>query len=185
MLCLEESGATPCRARLATLAIRHKIETCEWCDGRGRMPDYTGCPVCDLTGFCDADRNFYGAIRVTQNDLSAEVEHWDDPGDYPNNIASRPLPSREYIRVDGSVTIEFPGIPLCLIEKNEAQLREVIREYLSEEDLDEIDGIARVAAWGGERRGAVFTAEPECWVEVEHEPDYDTERVRRRYGYRC
>lgn len=181
MLCLEESGATPCRARLATLAIRHKIETCEWCDGRGRMPDYTGCPVCDLTGFCDADRNFYGAIRVTQNDLSAEVEHWDDPGDYPNNIASRPLPPRESVTVHGQVRIEFPGIPSGLIRQNEAGLREVITEYLSGEKVGLVDGIANVIAWDGGREGAVFIVEPDDWEEIPGEPDIDYESYRDPY----
>lgn len=47
-------------------------------------------------------------MRIVSNTLEAEVDTWDDPGDYPNAVASGPLPSYNFISaVNGSVVLEL------------------------------------------------------------------------------
>jgi hypothetical protein len=45
---------------------------------------------------------------IIKNDLEVEVDEWDDPGDYPSNAGSGPLPGYKYIgAVNGEVVLEL------------------------------------------------------------------------------
>jgi len=47
-------------------------------------------------------------MKVLSNTLELCIETWDDPGDYPNALASGPLPSYSYIAgVDGILRVEL------------------------------------------------------------------------------
>ena len=45
-------------------------------------------------------------MKITSNDLYCEIESYDDPGDYPNNLASGPLPSEQKCIFGGEMIIE-------------------------------------------------------------------------------
>jgi hypothetical protein len=46
-------------------------------------------------------------MKIISDTLSALVETWDDPGDYPNAIAAGPLPSYDYLAgVEGELVVE-------------------------------------------------------------------------------
>lgn len=36
-------------------------------------------------------------MEILEDTLELETDIWEDPGDYPNNVAGYPLPSHEYI----------------------------------------------------------------------------------------
>jgi hypothetical protein len=47
-------------------------------------------------------------MKVLQNSLKLEIDTWDDPGDYPSNAGSGPLPSYDFVVcVDGQLLIEL------------------------------------------------------------------------------
>ena len=51
---------------------------------------------------------------ILENNLSVEIETWDDPGDYPSAAGSGPLPSTSEAVLDGDVVIEIT--PTELVE---------------------------------------------------------------------
>jgi hypothetical protein len=47
-------------------------------------------------------------MKTISETLALEIERWDDPGDYPSNAGSGPLPSYDYIAgVVGDITIKL------------------------------------------------------------------------------
>lgn len=47
-------------------------------------------------------------MKILKNTLKISVDEWSDGGDYPNALASGPLPSYKYIdQVEGEVVIEL------------------------------------------------------------------------------
>jgi hypothetical protein len=62
-------------------------------------------------------------MKCLKNTLKIEAEVWDDPGDYPNSIASRALPSYSYLTCDGELILEF--------EENDGSIDEFI-EYFND-----------------------------------------------------
>jgi hypothetical protein len=47
-------------------------------------------------------------MKVVLDSLEPIVETWDDPGDYPSNAGSGPLPSYQYVAgCDGQIVLEF------------------------------------------------------------------------------
>src|SRR6516162_10687083 len=75
-------------------------------------------------------------MKTLSNTLSLEIEHWDDPGDYPSGAGGGPLPSYDYVAgVSGEVVIELSS----------ADFEEMIEGgFLSKEVADAIvesDGI--------------------------------------------
>ena len=47
-------------------------------------------------------------MRLISRNFHAVEGHWDDPGDYPNGIASGPLPSYSFIEsIDGECEVEL------------------------------------------------------------------------------
>jgi hypothetical protein len=57
-------------------------------------------------------------MKILKNTLQVEIDTWDDPGDYPSNMGSGPLPSYKYIdRVEGEVVVELDPEELdCYLE---------------------------------------------------------------------
>lgn len=45
-------------------------------------------------------------MKVIKNDLTFEMETWEDPGDYPSGAGSGPLPSYSYATSEGEVIVE-------------------------------------------------------------------------------
>jgi hypothetical protein len=45
-------------------------------------------------------------MKIISNDLYCGIERWDDPGDYPNGLASGPLPSYNYCEYGGEFVFE-------------------------------------------------------------------------------
>ena len=47
-------------------------------------------------------------MKVMHDSLNVVVERWDDPGDYPSNAGSGPLPSYDcLVGVDGTIIVEL------------------------------------------------------------------------------
>lgn len=55
-------------------------------------------------------------MKIISNDLYCGIERWDDPGDYPNSLASGPLPSYNYCEYGGEFIFEA---------ENEDELKEL------------------------------------------------------------
>ena len=76
------------------------------------------------------------SAKITKNTLHVEVGELDDPGDYPNSLASCPLPSRDVVEdVVGQVSIEWmtDEYPLeCPTDEIEEFLRDQLPEIRSD-----------------------------------------------------
>jgi hypothetical protein len=98
------------------------------------------------------------SIKVISNTLEVEWERWDDPGDYPNAVASGPLPSYDYAIVEGELVIEAD-------DPEEF-------EDIDADELADLSGV-KVTSWGKKIEGTRCT----LWVEEcegeRPEPDYD------------
>jgi hypothetical protein len=47
-------------------------------------------------------------MKILKNQFKIETETWDDPGDYPNNVESGPLPSYSYVcEIVGELLFEY------------------------------------------------------------------------------
>lgn len=54
-------------------------------------------------------------MRTITDTLDTVVGTWDDPGDYPNAVASGPLPSYDYVEdVEGELVLELSDEELAL-----------------------------------------------------------------------
>ena len=72
---------------------------------------------------------------ILENNLSVEIETWDDPGDYPNAVAAGPLPSTSEAVLDGDVVIELTP----------AELVEMLGDLLDEIELPR--HVESVSSW--------------------------------------
>ncbi len=100
-------------------------------------------------------------MKVISNTLEVSWERWDDPGDYPNGIASGPLPSYDYPIVEGELVFEAD---------DPADFAEIdCPEDHAEVDLPNV----KVTSWGSRINGNRIT----YWVEecegIPQEADYD------------
>lgn len=72
--------------------------------------------------------------KVIEDTLSVTVDTWDDPGDYPNNVAQYALPSHNYVEgVEGHLKIELEQEELkefLEIQKNEEEVQDFIHETI-------------------------------------------------------
>ena len=120
-------------------------------------------------------------MKVLKDTLSVLIERWEDPGDYPNAVASGPLPSYDYFAgVEGSLTLELTAEELT-------EYQEFPDEFLENADIDLPRGVSRVVTWQKESlEGNVLTlgvleavASDDCCDN--DGPEYDPEeRVERR-----
>lgn len=95
-------------------------------------------------------------MKVISDSLELVWERWDDPGDYPNAVASHPLPSYHYPVVEGEIIVE-------------AENQEDIDSFdcISDWVWDYIDLDVNRATWKSKINGNVCT----IWVE-ECEADF-------------
>ena len=102
-------------------------------------------------------------MKVIKNTLEPFVETWDDPGDYPSNAGSGPLPSYSFLAgMEGEVQIEMTDEEL-------AAYGECQDEFIEQLDIDLPSGILS-AKWEHELKGNVLTLTA---VDAEGDPDYD------------
>jgi hypothetical protein len=107
-------------------------------------------------------------LKIISDSLEPVIERWDDPGDYPNNVASAPLPSHDCVAaVEGEVVVELePG------------------DFLPGSDMDVTEALdlphgIKVRKWRVEGRivraaiHAVLTVEEFDAEEVEVEPAWE------------
>ena len=96
------------------------------------------------------------------------IERWSDPGDYPSNAGSGPLPSYDYLDgVDGEVRIELTYEELA--ELRAAKEAGELKDWVDQLDISLPDGILS-ATWNVELvmpNIAVLTV-----TEVESDPCY-------------
>ena len=64
-------------------------------------------------------------MRIVKDTLELSVESDDDPGDYPSNAGSGPLPSRKYLIMEGEVVMELVAEDVI-----------VMRDSVRDESLD-------------------------------------------------
>lgn len=58
-------------------------------------------------------------MKTISNTLKVIMGRWDDPGDYPNNVAAGPLPSYDYIEdVEGELILELTDVELYEFEND-------------------------------------------------------------------
>ena len=120
--------------------------------------------------------------QVITNTLETLVERWDDPGDYPNNVASGPLPSYDYIGgMEGELVVELNEEEMNewnSLENNDSAIQDFIEQTV---DPKLPSGIKHVLRWEYTIKGNVLT----IWAEIveadigeindepDYEPDYD------------
>lgn len=103
-------------------------------------------------------------MKIIKNDLEPLVETWDDPGDYPSNAGSGPLPSYQYLAgCEGELILE-------LTDEELVDFKEDNKEFLNNADIKLPRGILSVT-WQvdsivGNRITLVI---PDC----ESDPTYD------------
>jgi len=114
-------------------------------------------------------------MKITSNTLQLLVETWEDPGDYPNSIASGPLPSYKYIAgIEGEVHAELtPEEETELVQLFVETQGSVITEWFEEHGLSLPDGVlSSTAKWDIKFNIGSIIAEVS---EVEADPDYESE----------
>ena len=115
-------------------------------------------------------------MKVIKDTLEIEIDRWDDPGDYPNAVASGPLPSYDYISdVIGEVVIELEDGDDPVESGSYASLEEV--NYDVFEALEEaVPEQVTVSKWDVTREGnrlTITVADFEAEPYEAPEPDYD------------
>jgi len=116
-------------------------------------------------------------MKTLSNTLEALIERWDDPGDYPSNAGSGPLPSCDYLEgMEGELKIELT--PEELTQFNEAVEVGEQQDWVQEniEDKNTFPKEIVSATWIHKIEGNILTLWAEE-VEVSdwqpEEPDYD------------
>lgn len=109
-------------------------------------------------------------MKELENTLSALIERWEDPGDYPSNAGSGPLPSFDYLAgMEGEVKFELTDEELTqfieAVEVGEEQ--EWIREKVEYKDL--LPREIADATWSYKVEGNVLT----LWAEGQVEPSWE------------
>lgn len=114
--------------------------------------------------------------ETVKDTLETLVETWDDPGDYPNALASGPLPSYDYVAgMEGELTVRLSDEELAewkSLEDDPGAIEDFINETV---DPELPLGITSVNKWQYKLEGNVLT----LWSEDvegdlgELEPDYD------------
>ena len=101
-------------------------------------------------------------MKITKNTLEVETDRWEDPGDYPNALASGPLPSYDYISdVLGEVVIEFEDG-----DDEDDRHEDSLRDFLNDEVC--VDGVS-INGWNLHREDNKVVATVD---EFDADPDY-------------
>lgn len=102
-------------------------------------------------------------MKIVKDTLSLLVETWDDPGDYPNAVASGPLPSYDYIEgVEGEVVVELDDDEL-------AAYHECPEDFLNDLDIERPGGVLSWKLVVDKLEGHTMTLHAE---DVEGDPDW-------------
>jgi len=85
-------------------------------------------------------------MLILVNTLELVIDTWDDPGDYPNGLASGPLPSYSYVAgVDGVLGVELQ--PSDIKELQTEDLASILDFILENMDLaDQLEHVT-VTKW--------------------------------------
>lgn len=69
-------------------------------------------------------------MKILKNKFSVEWDEWSDPGDYPNNAASGPLPSYGYVEaINGQFVISLELGDIEEDDENNEQLEEIAKNH--------------------------------------------------------
>lgn len=119
-------------------------------------------------------------MKTLSNNLDIVLETWDDPGDYPSNAGSGPLPSYQYVgEVTGTVTIELTDAELSdITDEGGIHYAEFVSDLGTEFSKEEAPGYVTVKSWNLDAaKGKVLTLSVKEFesgeVEDSWEPDYD------------
>ena len=87
-------------------------------------------------------------MRLLKSTLKLHVETWTDPGDYPNGLASGPLPSKQFVEeISGRVLIQFEREDISNLEGDTSIA--AVSDYLADNARQvphEMPGL-RVKSW--------------------------------------
>jgi hypothetical protein len=87
-------------------------------------------------------------MKLRSSTLRLHIETWDDPGDYPNGLASGPLPSKQFVEsVSGHVTVQLEQSDIDNMEGDTSI--EAAQDYLADNAAQvphEMPGL-RVHSW--------------------------------------
>ena len=118
-------------------------------------------------------------MKVVKDTLEPLVERWDDPGDYPNNVASGPLPSYDYLAgVEGELILELTAEELV-------DYQECPEDFLDNMDVELPSGIRWVKWQQDKLEGTVLTLSvKECEGDIPDNdgPEYDPVEWEERHG---
>lgn len=127
-------------------------------------------------------------MKIIKNDFSLEFDTWDDPGDYPNGVASGPLPSYDYVcEVNGEILMEIePEDVECeFTHLHDAGVEDQLQE-LASEHADIPSGI-RVTEWAwsypahNQVSFSVQDFDASDYTPDDPRDDYDEDRYYDRY----
>jgi hypothetical protein len=118
-------------------------------------------------------------MKTILNTLKPILERWDDPGDYPSNAGSGPLPSYDYVEyIDGQIVVEFATEDLEALDGETVTVRNAVEDWLSDNGSQvehDVSGLT-VKKWLLKKleghQATLEVEEFECEV-PEHEPDYE------------
>lgn len=113
-------------------------------------------------------------MKIIKNEFFQEFDTWDDPGDYPSNAGSGPLPSYTYfLGLGGEIRVEkFPGkINGVNIEKFANKYANVpvdvsVKKWNCEEFVYEVNNCIMYSY-------VVIYAEESEWTGTLNEDDYE------------
>ena len=76
--------------------------------------------------------------KEIKNTLTPTLDRWDDPGDYPNSLASGPLPSHDYVEsIEGEIVFQLTDEEIQDYEDSE-------EDFVDNLDLPKVDGVLSI-----------------------------------------
>ena len=106
-------------------------------------------------------------MKITRNTLEVVIGTWDDPGDYPNSLASGPLPSRDFVEeIGGECVIELDAVDMEVVAATGIDHFDPLYDFA----FDAVpDGIS-VGSWGAVLEGNKVTLEVADFCAVDYQP---------------
>ena len=107
-----------------------------------------------------------------ENTLELLIETWDDPGDYPSNAGSGPLPSYDYIAgIEGSLRLRLDETEIAdlteatLCGPDSSEVHDVLEELILEND-NYPENVFNVSRWEYVLDGEVLEIEAAEGAEI-------------------
>ena len=114
-------------------------------------------------------------MKVLKSKLTLVIDCWSDPGDYPNGLASGPLPSRDFVEdVAGLLTFELEAADIGNLEGDTSIA--AVQSYLDGNAnlIDHGEPGLTVKSWDmHDVQGSVVTVAVKEFEAEVPEPDYD------------